>query len=713
MSSKHVDFGSHYPNVIEDSFGNPVIIYDVLPVGGFLQNTLSGVVSTTAVVQSVSSGSANVTIGGTAQNPTIIVSDIDTSLAITNDASGTAQLVEGAPPPISVGTATIKSLTAGTAIGMVNGANTVTVNNTGVTSAVAGSGVGVSSATGAVTFSNIGVLSNVAGTGIGVSGATGNVTVSNTGVTSNVAGSGISVSGPTGAVTISNTGVTSAVAGTGIGVSGATGAVTISNSGVTSIIAGTNISVSGATGAVTVNNTAAAGITSIQVDDTAFVDYLYGGSGTLYRMDLPYNTIGGAVTAAAGVAASNKQILIQVRPTGSSSATMTATSYVTIRGDSPTACLCIGGITLSALVTNMYIENITFTGGAAFTTFKFTGGFTRCTFQSTFSAVVTNSNIYFKDCYFNITAASTSAFSLGSLASTTSGMVVTIENCEFDIVGNNASSTIALDGGSSGSGNNKLYLKNNLFNYSAGFGAVTMANVQISAQGGWNVFSMENNTVAKVTAGNPSFVFGLFDLESTANYGEVSSVNDSIQWVGISGFAFALVASQASTTSAYPINFYNFNADLVNSGFSNFYLYYPTAGTVTGIKTWGGNYGMYTGGIGTLTTYNFSDRYNNMFLNGGFHGGLNFVNSATTVNIQATTQTYTYYIFTVTGSTANFFSVASAYNGMTFGFKTGPGVTLTITTSVSPVGPVLQGSTSITANQHVHVCCDGTNAWIS
>ena len=48
-----------------------------------------------------------------------------------------------------------------------------------------------------------------AGTGIGVSNGAGSITVSNSGVTSAVAGTGISVSGATGAVTISNTGVTS------------------------------------------------------------------------------------------------------------------------------------------------------------------------------------------------------------------------------------------------------------------------------------------------------------------------------------------------------------------------------------------------------------------------------------------------------------------------------------------------------------------------
>jgi hypothetical protein len=51
------------------------------------------------------------------------------------------------------------NLTAGTAIGVSNGAGSITINNTGVTSAVAGTGISVSGATGAVTISNTGVTS--------------------------------------------------------------------------------------------------------------------------------------------------------------------------------------------------------------------------------------------------------------------------------------------------------------------------------------------------------------------------------------------------------------------------------------------------------------------------------------------------------------------------------------------------------------------------
>ena len=79
------------------------------------------------------------------------------------------------------------NLTAGTAIGVSNGAGSITINNTGVTSAVAGTGISVSGATGAVTITNSAPDQTVAltsGTGISTSGTYPNFTISNTGVTS-------------------------------------------------------------------------------------------------------------------------------------------------------------------------------------------------------------------------------------------------------------------------------------------------------------------------------------------------------------------------------------------------------------------------------------------------------------------------------------------------------------------------------------------------
>ncbi len=54
---------------------------------------------------------------------------------------------------------TLATLTAGTAVSVVNAAGSITINNTGVTSAIAGTGISVSGATGAVTISNTGVTS--------------------------------------------------------------------------------------------------------------------------------------------------------------------------------------------------------------------------------------------------------------------------------------------------------------------------------------------------------------------------------------------------------------------------------------------------------------------------------------------------------------------------------------------------------------------------
>jgi hypothetical protein len=64
------------------------------------------------------------------------------------------------------------NLTAGTAIGVSNGAGSITINNTGVTSAVAGTGISVSGATGAVTISNTGVTSVTGTSPIASSGGT-------------------------------------------------------------------------------------------------------------------------------------------------------------------------------------------------------------------------------------------------------------------------------------------------------------------------------------------------------------------------------------------------------------------------------------------------------------------------------------------------------------------------------------------------------------
>ena len=80
------------------------------------------------------------------------------------------------------------ALTAGTAIGVSNGAGSITINNTGVTSAVAGTGISVSGATGAVTITNSAPDQTVALTGAGTTSITG--TYPNFTITSNDAYTG-------------------------------------------------------------------------------------------------------------------------------------------------------------------------------------------------------------------------------------------------------------------------------------------------------------------------------------------------------------------------------------------------------------------------------------------------------------------------------------------------------------------------------------------
>jgi hypothetical protein len=71
------------------------------------------------------------------------------------------------------------TLTAGTAIGISNGAGAITINNTGVTALAAGTGVSVSASTGSVTVSNTGVTSITGTTNqVIASASTGTVTLS-------------------------------------------------------------------------------------------------------------------------------------------------------------------------------------------------------------------------------------------------------------------------------------------------------------------------------------------------------------------------------------------------------------------------------------------------------------------------------------------------------------------------------------------------------
>jgi hypothetical protein len=138
------------------------------------------------------------------------------------------------------------NLTAGTAIGVTNGAGSITINNTGVTSAVAGTGISVSGATGAVTITNSApdqTVSLTAGTGISTSGTYPNFTITNSAPDQTVALTGAGTTSVTGTYpnfTITSNDayvgtVTSVTAGTGLtgGTITTSGTVALATSGVT------------------------------------------------------------------------------------------------------------------------------------------------------------------------------------------------------------------------------------------------------------------------------------------------------------------------------------------------------------------------------------------------------------------------------------------------------------------------------------------------
>jgi hypothetical protein len=241
---------------------------------------------------------AGITIGGTAEHPTIANSGV---ISLQNGTGTTVQNVgNGVWQVNATGTAGVTKIIAGENVSItpISGTGEVTINAAGgggggnIEEIKAGTGITVNSGTGPITtITNNGVLSLTAGTNVTISGNTNNPVINAVGSLNNLtAGKGISITNPTGPnATIVNSGVVGLVAGAnmtiqetsagsgvyslsasggggggavasvtgqgaGISVSPTTGAVVVQNTGVTSL-AGTdgNITVSGSAGAVTVN----------------------------------------------------------------------------------------------------------------------------------------------------------------------------------------------------------------------------------------------------------------------------------------------------------------------------------------------------------------------------------------------------------------------------------------------------------------------------
>jgi hypothetical protein len=182
---------------------------------------------------------------------------------------------------------TLGTLTAGTGIGIANGAGTITLSNTGVTS-LAGTAnqVNVSAATGAITLSlpqNIATTSTPTFGGMTLNGGlTGTTATFSGAVTANSfsgngsaltnlnasnittgtlpvarGGTGLSTAATNGQLLIGNgTGYTlgTLTAGTGVGITNGAGSITLSNTGVTSLAGTANqVNVSASTGAITLS----------------------------------------------------------------------------------------------------------------------------------------------------------------------------------------------------------------------------------------------------------------------------------------------------------------------------------------------------------------------------------------------------------------------------------------------------------------------------
>ena len=124
----------------------------------------------------------------------------------------------------SGGSTGVQTITAGTNITITGTATNPTINSTagssGVSSLSAGSGISVSGSTGAITVGNTGVLSLTTNGGLAVTTTTGAITIKNTGVNSITAGTGIALTGSTTDPIVSASGVQTITAGTNVSITG-------------------------------------------------------------------------------------------------------------------------------------------------------------------------------------------------------------------------------------------------------------------------------------------------------------------------------------------------------------------------------------------------------------------------------------------------------------------------------------------------------------
>lgn len=285
------------------------------------------------------------------------------------------------------------TITAGTAVSVVNGAGTITINNTGVTSAVAGTGISVSSATGAVTIGNTGVLSLTnTDSNITFSVSTGAITanlasalavtsLSLSGLTTNgilyagVGGAITSTASPTnGQFLVGSTGaapqLATLTAGTGVSITNGAHSITVTNTGVTSVALadGSTAPIYTVSGSpVTTTGTLTLTL-STQTAGTVFAGPVSGGAAqptfrTLSYSDLPLKLyVENSSSPVAPSATGTNAVAI-----GSSAVASNYGSFVTSGGEFATAgdaqagTYILRNITTDATTTELFLDGVTAT----------------------------------------------------------------------------------------------------------------------------------------------------------------------------------------------------------------------------------------------------------------------------------------------------------------------------------------------------------------